>query len=132
MALKQQCLERILLKIIWQAEDGKDLIHKIQIKLLDVLLMYIRMPEMDGINSISILRKEYEAIKIIVFTMYYDQEMISKMMEIGANAQLTKTTEPKDLFNAILTFMNDDYYFNELLNKAVFIKIVKKNMAILL
>ena len=62
------------LKIIWEAEDGKDLIHKMKIKLPDVLLMDIRMPEMDGINAISILRKEYEAVRIIVLTMYDDQE----------------------------------------------------------
>lgn len=114
------------LKIIWEAEDGKDLIHKMKIKLPDVLLMDIRMPEMDGINAISILRKEYEAIKIIVLTMYDDQEMISKMMEMGANAYLTKTTDPEEIYNAILTCMNDDYYFNELLNKAVLLKLQQK------
>lgn len=114
------------LKIIWEAEDGKDLIHKMKIKLPDVLLMDIRMPEMDGINAISILRKEHEAIKIIVLTMYDDQEMISKMMEMGANAYLTKTTDPEEIYNAILTCMNDDYYFNELLNKAVLLKLQQK------
>jgi DNA-binding NarL/FixJ family response regulator len=114
------------LKIIWEAEDGKDLIHKMKIKLPDVLLMDIRMPEMDGINAISLLRKEYEAVKIIVLTMYDDQEMISKMMEMGANAYLTKTTDPEEIYNAILTCMNDDYYFNELLNKAVLMKLQQK------
>jgi DNA-binding NarL/FixJ family response regulator len=114
------------LKIIWEAEDGKDLIHKMKIKLPDVLLMDIRMPEMDGINAISLLRKEYVEVRIIVLTMYDDQEMISKMMEIGANAYLTKTTDPEEIYNAILTCMNDDYYFNELLNKAVLIKLQQK------
>ena len=78
------------LRIIWEAEDGKDLVHKMKIKLPDVLLMDIRMPEMDGVNAISLLRKEYEQVKIIVLTMYDDQEMISKMMEMGANAYLPK------------------------------------------
>ena len=114
------------LKIIWEAEDGNDLIHKMKIKLPDVLLMDIRMPEMDGINAISLLRKEYEAVRIIVLTMYDDQEMISKMMEMGANAYLTKTTDPDEIYNAILTCMNDDYYFNELLNKAVLMKLQQK------
>ena len=114
------------LKIIWEAEDGKDLIHKMKIKLPDVLLMDIRMPEMDGINAISVLRKEYEEVRIIVLTMYDDQEMISKMMEMGANAYLTKTTDPDEIYNAILTCMNDDYYFNELLNKAVLMKLQQK------
>ena len=68
------------LKMLWEAEDGKDMMHKISIKKPEVLLMDIRMPEIDGINAIQILRKEYEDIKIIVLTMYDDQQMISKMM----------------------------------------------------
>ncbi|MBW7892034.1 MAG: response regulator transcription factor [Chitinophagaceae bacterium] len=114
------------LKIIWEAEDGKDLMHKIKIKLPDVLLMDIRMPEMDGVNAISLIRKEYESIKIIVLTMYDDQEMISKMMEMGANAYLTKTTDPEEIYNAILTCMNDDFYFNDLVNNAVLLKLQHK------
>jgi DNA-binding NarL/FixJ family response regulator len=114
------------LRIIWEAEDGKDLMHKMKIKLPNVLLMDIRMPEMDGVNAISLLRKEYEDTKIIVLTMYDDQEMISKMMEMGANAYLTKTTDPEEIYNAILTCMNDDFYFNELVNKAVLLKLQHK------
>jgi DNA-binding NarL/FixJ family response regulator len=97
-----------------------------KIKLPDVLLMDIRMPEMDGVNAISLLRKEYEQVKIIVLTMYDDQEMITKMMEMGANAYLTKTTDPEEIYNAILACMNDDFYFNDLVNKAVMMKLQHK------
>ena len=114
------------LKIIWEAENGKDLMHKMKIKLPDILLMDIRMPEMDGVNAISLIRKEYEEVKIIVLTMYDDQEMISRMMEMGANAYLTKTTDPEEIYNAILTCMNDDFYFNDLVNKAVLLKLQHK------
>ena len=114
------------LKMLWEAEDGKDLMHKIAIKKPDVLLMDIRMPEIDGINAIEMLRKEYEEIKIIVLTMYDDQQMISKMMEMGANAYLTKTTDPEEIYEAILTCMNDDFYFNSLVNNAVMGKLMQK------
>ena len=60
--------------MLWE-EDGKDMINKISIKKLDVLLMYIRMPEMDVIDGIQLIQKEYD-----------DQQMISKMMEMGTNA----------------------------------------------
>lgn len=122
MALK----DRDYLKILWEAEDGKDLMHKLKLKQPDVLLMDIRMPEIDGVNAIGILRKEYEEIKIIVLTMYDDQEMITKMMEMGANAYLTKTTDPEEIYQAILTCMNDDFYFNDLVNKAVLLKLQHK------
>ncbi len=122
MALK----DRDYLKILWEAEDGRDLMHKLKLKQPDVLLMDIRMPEIDGVNAIGLLRKEYEDIKIIVLTMYDDQEMITKMMEMGANAYLTKTTDPDEIYQAIITCMNDDFYFNDLVNKAVLLKLQHK------
>lgn len=114
------------LKMIWEAEDGNDLLHKMAIKRPDVLLMDIRMPEIDGIHAIEILRKEYEEVKIIVLTMYDDQQMISKMMEMGANAYLTKTTDPDEIYEAIITCMNEDFYFNQLVNNAVMGKLMQK------
>ncbi len=122
MALK----DKEYLRIIWEADDGKELMHKLKLKLPDVILMDIRMPEIDGVNAISMIRKEYEAIKIIVLTMYDDQEMITRMMEMGANAYLTKTTDPEEIYQAILTCMNDDFYFNELVNKAVLLRLQHK------
>jgi DNA-binding NarL/FixJ family response regulator len=114
------------LKLIWEAKDGKDMMQKISVRKPEVLLMDIRMPEIDGINAIQIIRKEYENIKIIVLTMYDDQQMISKMMEMGANAYLTKTTDPEEIYSAIVTCMNDDFYFNELVNQAVMGRLMQK------
>jgi len=124
--IKMALSSKANLKMLWEAEDGKDMMHKISIKMPDVLLMDIRMPEIDGINAIQMIRKEYEEIKIITLTMYDDQQMISKMMEMGANAYLTKTTDPEEIYEAILTCMNDDYYFNELVNRAVMGKLAQK------
>ncbi len=95
--IKMSLKDRDFLNILWEAEDGKDLMHKLKLKQPDVLLMDIRMPEIDGVNAIGILRKEYEEVKIIVLTMYDDQEMITKMMEMGANAYLTKTSDPDEI-----------------------------------
>lgn len=118
------------LKVIWEAEDGKDLLHKIRIKKPDVLLMDIRMPEIDGLNAIELLRKEYEDIKIIILTMYDDQQTISKMMENGANAFLTKTTDPDEIYHAIRTCMHDEFYFNQLVNNAVMGRLIHKKKGV--
>jgi DNA-binding NarL/FixJ family response regulator len=124
--LKMALKDKDYLKMLWEAEDGKDLLHKLRIKQPDVLLMDIRMPKLDGTNAISLIRMEYEGIKIIVLTMYDQQEMITKMMEMGANAYLSKTTDPDEIYKAILTCMNDDFYFNDLVNKAVLLKLQHK------
>lgn len=122
MALK----DREYIKILWEAEDGKDMTHKLRIKLPDVLLMDIRMPEMDGVNAIQLIRHEYEDLKIIVISMYDDKELITKMMEMGANAFLGKTAEPEEIYKAILACMNEEFYFNDLVNTAVLLKLQQK------
>lgn len=122
MAIK----DRDYIKILWEADDGKDMLHKMQLKVPDVLLMDIRMPEIDGINGIQLIRKEYEQVKIIVLSMYDDKEIITKMMEMGANAFLTKTSEPEEIYQAIITVMNEDFYFNDLVNTAVLLKLQHK------
>ncbi len=124
--IKMALSGKVNLKMLWEAEDGKDLMNKVSSKIPDVLLMDIRMPEIDGVNAIEMLRKEYEDLKIIVLTMYDDQQMISKMMEMGANAYLTKTTDPEEIYEAILTCMNEDFYFNSLVNNAVMGKLMQK------
>jgi DNA-binding NarL/FixJ family response regulator len=112
--IKMALRDREYLKILWEAEDGRDLMHKLKLKQPDVLLMDIRMPEVDGVNAIGMIRKEYDDIKIIVLTMYDDQEMITKMMEMGANAYLTKTTDPVDIYQSLLSCMNVDFYYKDL------------------
>ena len=124
--LKIALADKADLKMLWEAEDGKEMMHKIAIKKPDVLLMDIRMPEVDGINALQILRKEYGSIKIIVLTMYDDEQMVNKMMEMGANAFLTKTTDPAEIYEAILTCVSSDFYFNDLVNNAVMGKLVQK------
>jgi DNA-binding NarL/FixJ family response regulator len=124
--IRMSIKDRDYIKILWEAEDGKDMMHKLKIKQPDVLLMDIRMPEIDGIDAIQLIRKEYETLKIVILSMYDDQEIITKMMERGANAFLAKTTEPDEIYNAILSVINEDFYFNDLVNTAVLLKLQHK------
>jgi DNA-binding NarL/FixJ family response regulator len=127
--IKMALRDREYIKILWEAEDGRDMAHKLKIKLPDVLLMDIRMPEMDGVHAIQLIRHEYEELKIIVISMYDDKELITKMMEMGANAFLSKTAEPEEIYKAILACMNEEFYFNDLVNTAVLLKLQHKKKA---
>ena len=55
--------------------------------------------------------------------MYDDQQIITKMMEMGSNAYLTKTADPDEIYQAIISVMNEDFYFNDLVNTAVLLKL---------
>ena len=83
--IKMALAGKLNLKMLWEAEDGKDMMHKIAIKKPDVLLMDIRMPEIDGINGIELIRKEYDGIKIIVLSMYVSNYKLNYIMCIHNN-----------------------------------------------
>ena len=114
------------IRIIWESDDGKDMMHKLRVKRPDILIMDICMPEMDGVKAMQLIRKEYEDLKIIILSMYDDKETITKMMEYGANAYLSKTSDAEEIATAIITCMNEDFYFNDLVNSAVLLKLQHK------
>ena len=122
MALK----DKPYLKIVWEAQDGDELYHKIQLRKPDLLLMDLRMPNFDGMLALERLKKENEGLKIIIMSMYDDQEVVAKSMELGANAYLPKTSDPNEIYKAILSCMNDDYYFNDIVNQSVLLKLQQK------
>lgn len=124
--LRAALKEKEFLQVAWEVEDGNDLMHKLLVKLPDVLLMDARIPNADGIHAIARIRKEYPDIRIIILTMYDDPQLVHRMMEMGANAFLTKMADPDEIIQAILTCVEDDFYFNDLVNQAVLLKLQRK------
>jgi DNA-binding NarL/FixJ family response regulator len=114
------------LKILWEADNGKDMLHKLEVRQPDILLMDIRMPELDGFMAISMVKKEFPRVKVIVLSMYDDEQTVSKMMELGANAFLNKVTDPNEIFEAIETCMADEFYFNDIVNNAMMGKLMQR------
>jgi DNA-binding NarL/FixJ family response regulator len=100
--LKMALSGRGQIEFIWEAADGRDIMQKIELAQPDVLLLDLRMPEFESKDAIYVIRKQYPDVKIIVLSMYDDQELISKVMEMGVHAYLSKTTDPDEIYKAIV------------------------------
>jgi len=124
--LRAALRDKDFLQVVWEVEDGKDLMHKLAVKIPDVLLMDVRIPNTDGIQAIARIRKEYPDIRIVVLTMYDEPQLVNRMMEMGANAFMTKMADPEEICQAILTCVREDFYFNDLVNQAVLLKLQRK------
>ena len=98
------------IKMIAEADNGMQLL---------TVLKHIQMPIMDGINTLPEIKKLYPEIKVIMLTMHNEHSMISKLMELGANSYLTKNSDSEIIYQAIKTVHEQEYYFNQLTNKAL-------------
>lgn len=90
------------------AKNGAELIGKLaDDQRIDVILMDIQMPEMDGIKATELIKKQHPQIKIIMLTVYDDDEYIFKSIKAGANGYLLKEIEAQKLHDSILEVLND-------------------------
>ncbi len=126
--VKTALSQKIDIKIIGEADNGMHLINLLKSLPADVILLDIQMPVMDGIDALPEIRKVCPGAKVIMLTMLDDNSMITKLMEIGANSYLSKTSDSEIIYEAIVTCHTDEYYFNDLTNKALLTNLKQRNM----
>ena len=115
------------IKIIAEADNGMHLLNMLKMIQPDVILLDIQMPVMDGIGALPEIKKNWPNIKVIMLTMMDDHSMITKLMELGANSYLSKTSDSEIIYEAIRTCFEQEYYFNSLTNKALLTNLKQRN-----
>lgn len=101
------------LNLIIEATNGKDLIAQITNNKPDVILMDIKMPEMDGMQAITYIRQHFSDIKILVLSMHNEDKYILNAMRLGASGYLLKNAEPEEIVEAIVNVHTKGFYFND-------------------
>lgn len=115
------------IKVIAEADNGMHLLNMLKMVQPDVILLDIQMPVMDGIGALPEIKKNWPHIKVIMLTMMDDHSMITKLMELGANSYLSKTSDSEIIYEAIKTCHEQEYYFNSLTNKALLTNLKQRN-----
>ncbi len=113
------------LKIIIEAENGKELMCALKKEQPEVILLDLEMPVMDGIETTEKVRKKYPEIKIIILTMHDDDSFISHLIEKGANGFLLKDSTIETVVDAIYAVINNGFHFNDRVSKAMVKGLVK-------
>lgn len=89
------------------ASNGLELLEKLDgTAKIDLILMDIEMPKMNGIEATEIVKQKYPHLKIIMLTVFDNDENIFKSIKAGADGYLLKEVNPKDLHQGILETMN--------------------------
>lgn len=106
--------------VIGEASNGIDFMELISKQKPDLVLMDIDMPHMNGLDATEKAIKLIPDLKIIVFSMFSDEEYYHKMIERGVKGFILKTSGITELEKAIQEVMKGESYFsNELLRKII-------------
>ena len=88
-------------EVIAEAENGREAFEQIAKLKPDVVLMDLRMPEMDGVEAIGKIKEKYPNINILVLTTYDTDADIVRAVEAGATGYLLKDAPREELFRAV-------------------------------
>lgn len=89
------------LEIVSIAANGKEAIHMAEIHNPQVILMDIRMPEMNGVEAVKIIKERFPHIIVIMLTTFDDDHYIHNALKNGATGYLLKNTPPEKLISSI-------------------------------
>jgi len=98
-------------KVIGKASNGIEFIKLLATKTPDLVLMDIDMPEMNGIEATKKALELKPGLKIIVFSMYGNEEYYSKMIELGVRGYILKSCHINEFEKAINQVNKGGNYF---------------------
>ncbi|MBD8081638.1 response regulator [Chryseobacterium caseinilyticum] len=94
------------ISIVITAENGKSGIEKIeQNSDIDLIFMDIEMPVMNGIDATFVMKQKYPEIKIVVITVYDDDDHIFRAIQAGADSYILKDTKAEKIHETIIDTM---------------------------
>lgn len=106
--------------VIGEASNGNEYLKLLSYQKPDLVLMDIDMPHMNGMEATEKSIALMPDLKIIVFTMFNDEDYYYKMIELGVRGFILKSSGIRELENAISeVMMGESYFSNELLRKII-------------
>ncbi|MEK6544371.1 MAG: response regulator transcription factor [Elusimicrobiota bacterium] len=93
--------------IVGEAAAGDEAVNLAKKLQPDVILMDIRLPQMDGISATRIIRRDCPKANVVILSSYEDEAHVLEAIQAGANGYLSKMLPAKELVNAIRTFSQE-------------------------
>ena len=128
-ALSKMLTEIPSFQFIFDAANGKEFLEKFDGSNIDVVLLDLEMPILNGIEVLKELKKMESKVKVVILSMFNDPEIAFDVLSLGAHAYLLKESSTRELTNAVeQVFLGVDYS-NPFMNKAVLSNLAESRKA---
>lgn len=109
------------IEVVGEAVNGREAIDKLKKISADIVLMDIRMPVMNGVEAVKIIKEMYIKTKVIILTTFNEDEYIFEGLKNGADGYILKDVKSDEIIKSIKTV----YSGNIMLHPEVATKVVK-------
>lgn len=112
---------------VHDVENGQKALDYLADNPVDILLLDLEMPVLDGWETSRKVVNKFPDTYIIMISMHDSLKLISDLIEIGVHSYLLKSAEPEEVQKAMISVINNDFYYNQLVAKALHQKVKSGN-----
>jgi two-component system, NarL family, nitrate/nitrite response regulator NarL len=91
--------------------NGRQLLIRLRESPMDMVLLDLHMPQLDGLETLKILQKEFPRLKVLVFTNYDQQKLLREARNLGARGYLSKSCTSQEMKEAVRTVAEGGTWF---------------------
>lgn len=113
-------------QVVFECSNGEELLTGLKNNAVDVVLLDLEMPVLNGMDTMKRMREEFPRVKVIVLSMHSEEKFIVHLMELGANGYVLKTAEPDEIEDAIHAVATTGYHFSPMVSRVMLLGLVKK------
>lgn len=108
------------IQIVGEANNGEEVLTLLEMQPVDIVVLDIGMPKLDGIETTKFIGKKYPNTKVLIVSMHGKKEFIIKLMKYGAAGYILKNKTKEELLTAINNIaVGKTHYSLEIINQAV-------------
>ena len=131
-SIVREGLKRIIeesgeMEIVAEAPDGETAFEQALAKKIDVAVIDISMPGMDGLEVVSRLKDHRPNLPVLILTMHDEEQYVVRALEAGAMGYVTKQSAPEQLVDAIKKIHSGSRYLTEKASEALALRVIKGN-----
>lgn len=115
------------ISVAFDTQNGIEFFEKLKSKPIDIALVDLDMPEMNGKEVLEKLTMKHPEIGVIIFSMHTNAHIVAELIQMGAKSYLKKNCKVDELVDAIYNVQLEGYHATEILSEAVFIQAKKNN-----
>lgn len=99
--------------LVKEVNNGIELVEFLEKHVVDVVLLDINMPEMNGIDACRIIKNKYPLIRVLVFSQYNDKRFVKRLLKCGAKGYLLKNSGASEIIKAVKMVNSGGMYLSK-------------------